>query len=436
MADGVSARGFRQGGKLLDLVLDLGDRFFEVEVSAQCWKPGPGVSPLEGPDNTQPAPGFKAKLPFGAGRYGRIPGAGAAYLSVVISQAGRLIMRAMYLALALAALGMTVQDADAQATRDQNWARCASNDASYDLQIGGCTAIIQSGQEDTQNLVIAFGNRGISYRNRGDYAAALADFNQALSLNPNDADSLINRGATYRRMGDYDRALADYQEALRINPSHSDAWNSLGTLYLNREDYQRAITNYNEAIRLNARRADYWTNRGIAYRNMRDYTHALADFAQSLAVNPNYANAYYGRAVAYEEMRDWSHASADYDQADRVGPNDPDTLNGRCWTRAAAGADLDVARTACDRSLALRPNDASTLDSRGMVGLKQQRWQDAWADYDAAVRAAPNYASARYGRGIAAIRQGRTTEGQADLAAATAMSANIANSYAQNGVTP
>ena len=101
-----------------------------------------------------------------------------------------------------------------------------------------------------------------------------------------------------------------------------------------------------------------------------------------------------------------------------------------------ANQNLDVARAACDLSLELRPNSAATLDSRGMVGLKQQRWQDAWNDYDAALRINATRASCRYGRGIAALRLRRTAEGQADLAAAAELDANTAATYARYGITP
>jgi hypothetical protein len=50
-------------------------------------------------------------------------------------------------------------------TRDDNWNRC--KDSNPDLSIGGCTALIQSGQETNSNLAKAFRNRGIAYDDRG-----------------------------------------------------------------------------------------------------------------------------------------------------------------------------------------------------------------------------------------------------------------------------
>ena len=71
-----------------------------------------------------------------------------------------------------------------------------------------------------------------------------------------------------------------------------------------------------------------------------------------------------------------------------------------------------------------------------MVGLKQGRFQDAWNDYDAAVRINPNGASWVYGRGIAALRLGRTEEARADIARAQALAADVTQFYADYGIRP
>jgi Flp pilus assembly protein TadD len=71
-----------------------------------------------------------------------------------------------------------------------------------------------------------------------------------------------------------------------------------------------------------------------------------------------------------------------------------------------------------------------------MVALKQSRFQDAWNDYDAAMRINPEGPSWVYGRGIAALRLGRTEEGRADIARAQALNAEVARYYAGLGIRP
>lgn len=177
-------------------------------------------------------------------------------------------------------------------------------------------------------------------------------------------------------------------------------------------------------------------NRGKAYSAQRDYVRAIADYDQAIRLNPQVASVYYSRGNAFYGQRDYARAVVDRDEAARLDPQNADYQNRRCWDRAMANRELDVARAACDAALRLRPNDAYTLDSRGLVGLKQQRWQDAWNDYDAAARIDATGANYRYGRGVAALRLGRAAEGQADIAAATQLDPHIAATYAGFGVMP
>jgi Tfp pilus assembly protein PilF len=146
---------------------------------------------------------------------------------------------------------------------------------------------------------------------------------------------------------------------------------------------------------------------------------------------------------AYLEKKEYDLAIKEFDQAIELDPNSAGTYNARCWTRALQGRALATARADCDQALALSPGDARILDSRGLVGIKQEKFAEAWADYADAVRAGLEsfpedaiIASFIYGRGIAALRLGRVDEGNADLAKATGLDSNIAKTYEGYGVTP
>ena len=98
--------------------------------------------------------------------------------------------------------------------------QCAGfNNASADLRIGACTALIQSGQEPQAAIAVAFTNRGFAYRMKGDNARAVEDFDQALKLVPNYAVALNGRGLARHSLRDYDQAIADFSQAINLNPT-------------------------------------------------------------------------------------------------------------------------------------------------------------------------------------------------------------------------
>jgi tetratricopeptide (TPR) repeat protein len=145
---------------------------------------------------------------------------------------------------------------------------------------------------------------------------------------------------------------------------------------------------------------------------------------------------YSGRGHAYNAKGDYDRAIDDFSEAIRLDPKDSASFNGRCWARATTGRDLEQALTDCNVSLRLKPNNADTLDSRGLVYLRLNRLADAIADYNAALKINSRQAPSLYGRGIAKLLKGDTAAGHVDIAAAKAVRENIAEEFAKYGIKP
>ena len=64
-------------------------------------------------------------------------------------------------------------------------------------------------------------NRGLDYRDAGDYDHAIEHFAKAIELNPNYAIAYNNRGGVYSDKGDYDRALEDCNKAIQYSSRSS-----------------------------------------------------------------------------------------------------------------------------------------------------------------------------------------------------------------------
>ena len=74
---------------------------------------------------------------------------------------------------------------------------------SPDIQIEGCSALINSGEQTPQALVIAYNNfsRGNAYTTKGDYDRAVQDYDQSIKLDPGYARAFNNRGVAYQKKG-------------------------------------------------------------------------------------------------------------------------------------------------------------------------------------------------------------------------------------------
>src|SRR5215510_15579567 len=92
--------------------------------------------------------------------------------------------------------------------------------------------------------------RGVAALTGSAYDQAIADFTQAITLNPQRVEAYHNRGEAYRRQGDYDRALADYTQAITVNSTYAPAYYNRGIVYSNKGDYDRALADYTQALTL------------------------------------------------------------------------------------------------------------------------------------------------------------------------------------------
>jgi tetratricopeptide (TPR) repeat protein len=145
-------------------------------------------------------------------------------VSIEVRAAGLTMQRAIVFV--LYAAGMALSGLAAGQTRDENAARC--KDANPDLSIVGCTALIQSGQEMTTDLAIAFYNRGNAFGNKSQDGRAIQDYDQAIKDDPGYTQAYYSRGLAYAREGQYDNAIQDFDQTIQLDPSFAHAFNDLG----------------------------------------------------------------------------------------------------------------------------------------------------------------------------------------------------------------
>ncbi|MDJ0661873.1 MAG: tetratricopeptide repeat protein, partial [Crocosphaera sp.] len=71
-------------------------------------------------------------------------------------------------------------------------------------------------------LAKAYNNHGVNYSNLEEYQKAIADFTQAIELNPNYAEAYNNRGNAYGNLEEYQKAIADFTKTIELNPNYAE----------------------------------------------------------------------------------------------------------------------------------------------------------------------------------------------------------------------
>ena len=154
---------------------------------------------------------------------------------------------------------------------------------------------------------MAFDSRGSVWSVKGNDDNALADYNEAIRLDPTDATAYNNRGALRHAKRDDGQALTDYSKAIQLDPKNATAFSLRGNVYLIKNDYDKALADYTEAIRLNSKDAAVYLSRGEAWRLKRAYDKAMTDFDQATRLDPTFADAFRCLAWLWATCPQWQY---------------------------------------------------------------------------------------------------------------------------------
>ena len=291
----------------------------------------------------------------------------------------------------LLSLAVSVRPGMAQSQQQAD--RCADTSQTVppDEQIDACTAAIESGRWSGAGLAWAYNNRSLAYILRGDSDRAIADADEAIRLDPNDAAAFNNRGNGYREKGEYDRAMADYTETIRIDPTYALAFKNRGSTYQHQGDLDRAIADYSEAVQLKPTFAMAFADRASAYQEKGDFDRAIADFSTLIRLSPRDSKAFYSRGVAYQLRGDIDHALADYDQTIVLDPANFFAFHNRAGIYRSKG-DLDRALADYNTAIRLHPNEATFYYNRGATRVYAGLLPEALTDFKRAAELNPRSA--------------------------------------------
>ena len=212
---------------------------------------------------------------------------------------------------------------------------------------------------------VSFYNRGTVRKSRGDLDGAISDYSQALLLNPLDTSTLLNRASAFAQKGAVELAMADYDRAVDTDPAVFEARLGRGNSRREQGDVAGAIADLDEAVELRPRSAIAFRCRGAARVSAGDVRGGFSDYGQALFLDPQDASTLRERGDARFDVDDVDGAIFDYDEAIRIHPDFVDALKGRSKARSAK-RDFDGAIKDLDEAYDSNP---TMLLSSSRVGL-------------------------------------------------------------------
>jgi tetratricopeptide (TPR) repeat protein len=240
---------------------------------------------------------------------------------------------------------------------------------------------------------------GLLQANDGRYEQAVAEYQRAIELEPNNSDSYRRLGKAYQANSQLDQALAALRRAVELEPGYFKPYQDLGAFYFERADYGEAAKQLKKEIELAPNEPEAHFALGTAYLDLGQYgdgetelrvalglaetpdtlnnlgvvlmyqgrdNEAIPYFSRALSLSPDRSVWWMNMATAYRRV----NRAADSERANRQGLDlagkemslDPrnSTVRAHLAYLCARLGERKRAESEISQALQLSPNDTDT----------------------------------------------------------------------------
>jgi tetratricopeptide (TPR) repeat protein len=155
----------------------------------------------------------------------------------------------------------------------------------------------------THNNYLAYNNRGLFFDRAGRLDEAMADYKQALAINPRYAEANNNLGQAMTERSRPRDGLAMFRAALDANPALLPAHNNLGNALADDGKPAEALPHYDFVLAREPWNVSALSNAGIALSMLGRYAEAIARLQKAVQLAPDNLNAQRNLAKARAMMQ-------------------------------------------------------------------------------------------------------------------------------------
>ncbi len=280
---------------------------------------------------------------------------------------------------------------------------------------------------EPENAILV-NTRGLVYWAMGDMRGqALADFDQAVMLDPNFLSPMNNRASMYGEQTSFNAAIREYTALLEQDPYYAFAYSNRALIYKVTGDFDRALEDTQRAIELDPLATNAYLIEGDVYVALYEFELALDDYTRAIETDPLYAYAYSCRASYYMSFGEYELSLQDWDKVIELEPENPDNYYTRGILLKELG-DLEAALSDLRQASALGYGPDATI-LLGQVLMEQGNSDEAMQALTYALLMDNGRADAYILRAKLYFERGQPMQALSDLAFATTIDPENAEPY-------
>ena len=218
-------------------------------------------------------------------------------------------------------------------------------------------------------------------------------FAHALALNPHNALACYHLGIAYRDQGQTAKALTEFQAAVKADPTFALAYPEIGGILEDQGKPQQALAVYQRGLQAApgaGQLHDLVATRLWAQGKQEE---ALAQYATALHCDPKDADAHFNFGVALSSRGQFTDAAFHFAAACRLRPDDREALSCLAETLMKEGR-LSQAEDRYRELTQLSPTNALAHQNLGLLLVERGNLNDALKQFEQAVAVNPNWPEA------------------------------------------
>jgi len=238
-------------------------------------------------------------------------------------------------------------------------------------------------------------DQAVELGEKGQDAAAIAEWTQLAAANPEEARIHNNLGAALARTGKFDQAIPEYRKALDLNPQYSSVHGNLANALMKAGQTDEAVLQFQRALELTPESADIHNAYGSALARKGQLDQAMQEFATAIKINPRLAEAHNNLGIALmsaaraDKSGEPAAAENEFKTAIALEPHYAEAQNNLGTLYGQQGVDAQAERLFRE-AIASSPTFTNAFVNLGATLASESRFAEADATLEKALQIDPD----------------------------------------------
>ncbi|MBS1773740.1 MAG: tetratricopeptide repeat protein [Bacteroidetes bacterium] len=199
---------------------------------------------------------------------------------------------------------------------------------------------------------------------------------------PNHAATVATYAQVLSANGNHLQSQEQYKKAVQIDPSRFGVWQNLLFGYTEKSEADSLLVYSEKALRLFPNQAIFHYLNGIGNMNKGENNKAIKSINRAIDMEPEnntdqISQMYTTLGDLYNTMKQYAKSDSAYNYALKLDPNNATLLNNYSYYLSVRNERLDEAEKMSKKSLEIRKDEPTFLDTYGWILYKEHQYENA-----------------------------------------------------------